>query len=380
MTDKMTLCDDCGTETKSKRYLECVCGRIFHLACIHLSKLATGDIDRITWRCTHCLKRSSKLESENKQLKEKIADLEAKLAEKNEIKDKLNELAKSVDSVSEVLNKVEKNVSQPFPPPSSSSTPSFPSPPTYAGVARKHLLVIKSTEVNKKASENKDEISKVLDGLQIVDTKFQQSGNVVLNFKSDKERDEAAVKMGDLENLFTTKTKLLDPRIMICNVSNEENKDDLVETIIARNDYLKSIDDVTSKISLTFEKNAAGATKHYILRCHPEVRKMIYNKGDQIKLEWGVYKVRARYFATMCYHCLNYGHVQSKCPVKDTEDPCCKKCAGKHSFINCSSNEKKCFNCVRAGKKDINHSSSEMCCPVLNAEIDKIRNRTDHGY
>ena len=72
---------------------------------------------------------------------------------------------------------------------------------------------------------------------------------------------------------------------------------------------------------------AAGDSSHFILKCHPEVRQLIHRKGNAIKLEWGVHKVRDRHFATICYHCLNYGHVQDKCPTKDN-DPCCRKCAG----------------------------------------------------
>ena len=71
--------------------------------------------------------------------------------------------------------------------------------------------------------------------------------------------------------------------------------------------------------------------------------------------------------------------MQAKCPTKDN-DPCCRKCAGDHSVSDCSSNVKKCINCERAGKRDVNHSANEMCCPILNTEIAKIRDRTDHGY
>ena len=82
----------------------------------------------------------------------------------------------------------------------------------------------------------------------------------------------------------------------------------------------------------------------------------------------------------MCYHCLRYGHVKSKCPVKDTEGSKCKKCAGDHSASSCTSDVKKCLNCVRAGKTDVDHSATEMCCPVLKAEIARIKSKTDHGY
>ena len=43
------------------------------------------------------------------------------------------------------------------------------------------------------------------------------------------------------------KVKKLLPKIMICNVSTEERKENLVHTMIQRNEYLQSIDDVTKK-------------------------------------------------------------------------------------------------------------------------------------
>ena len=246
-------------------------------------------------------------------------------------------------------------------------------------MTKKHLLVVKSTDKAQKATERKDDISGVLDGLQVVDARFQPTGKVILNFKTEEQRNRAAEKVGDLNNLAATKKKKLLPKIMICNVNTLEDKDTLVEEIIERNNYLEAIEDIEDKISLVFDKDAAGGTKHYILKCHPEVRGLIYKKGDQINLKWGVYKVRNRYFATMCYHCLKYGHVLGKCPDKE-KDPCCRKCAGAHSVGSCSSTEKKCINCVRASKSDQNHSANETCCPMLNAEIANIQSNTDHGY
>ena len=205
------------------------------------------------------------------------------------------------------------------------------------------------------------------------------NGSVILNFETEHQRDEAERKVGELDSLSATKAKKLFPKIMICNVNTAERKDDLVQTIIERNDYLQSIDDVTNNIKLVFDKDAAGETKHYILKCHPDVRGLVHNNGDKIKLKWGVYKVRDRYFATMCYQCLNYGHVKDNCRNKDGV-PCCKKCAGDHPITHCTANVKKCINCVRAGKTDTSHSAGEMSCPILTAEIAKLRQRTDHGY
>ena len=84
-------------------------------------------------------------------------------------------------------------------------------------VAKKHL-VVKFMDKTHKATEKNNEISLV------------PKGTVILNFESEHQRDEAAAKVEELENLSANKTKMLFPKIMICNVSKEENGDDIVQT------------------------------------------------------------------------------------------------------------------------------------------------------
>ena len=366
------VCYECNEVVLTDCIGCCSCSKWAHKKCAHLGSLPKKDVEKVNWVCTPCLDLLKFYLKEGQSICKKIDNY------RKEVNEKLEDVNSKVDSVQETLSKVEKlaEKSSPVPP----SPPSSSSPVTYANVAKKHLLVVKSTDSTQKATEKKHEICDALVGVQIADTRFNQSGNVILNFETEQLRNAAVDKVDELDNLSATKlnSRKLFPRIMICNVSTEENRDDLVKTIISRNDYLQSVDGIMDKIKLVFTKDAAGATKHYILKCHPEVRGLIYRKGDEIKLEWGVYKVRARYFATMCYHCLKYGHVKDKCPTKN-ENPCCKKCAGNHSGT-CQLNIKKCINCQRAGRGCANHFAGEMCCPVLNAEMAKIRDMTDHGY
>lgn len=221
---------------------------------------------------------------------------------------------------------------------------------SYAGATKKNLLIVKSTDTEQRASNKKDEISRVLEGIQIADAKFQKSGNVVLNFDSEQERDVAAAKVEEIDDLSVVKKKKMLPKIIICNVNAMEDREKLVGTLIERNDYLQQLDDIRNKIDLVFERKAAGGTKHYILKCSPDVRGLIHKCGrDKVKLSWGSYTVRTRYFATMCYHCSKFGHITSKCPDRE-QAPCCSKCAGEHNLKNCTSTTKKCGNCKRAGK------------------------------
>lgn len=82
---------------------------------------------------------------------------------------------------------------------------------------------------------------------------------------------------------------------MICNVSKEESKDDIVEYLVTKNAYFQSVDNVHDKLKLVFDKPANGNTIHYILRCAPDVHGLIRKHGDVVCLKWARYTVCYRY-------------------------------------------------------------------------------------
>ena len=79
---------------------------------------------------------------------------------------------------------------------------------------------------------------------------------------------------------------------------------------------------------------------------------------------------------------MKFGHIEKKCPAKENnENPTCGRCAGEHRTITCKEEQnKKCINCVNLKKENTNHMVNERCCEALQAEIEKVRNRTDHGF
>ena len=160
-----------------------------------------------------------------------------------------------------------------------------------------------------------------------------------MNFPDEESRNNAATLINDrVGGAVVEKIKKLQPKIMICNVHGEE--DDVVEAVIEKNAFLRSISDVESKMNLLFKKPAAGQTAHYIIKCHPEVCKAIHDHGNKLSLRWGIYQVRDRYYITTCFHCQRYGHISDKCNFKD-DSVICGICAGAHETRNCSSDSHK---------------------------------------
>ena len=146
-----------------------------------------------------------------------------------------------------------------------------------------------------------------------------------------------------------------------------------------RNPYVQNVVDVENKITLVKSKPAAGGTVHYILKCDPQVRGLLHGNKDKVMLQWGVYKLRDRYHAVICYHCQRYGHVIANCKHRE-ESAHCYKCAALHSSKDCNSDVKKCINCMRQKKESNDHSAYDSCCPILRNELIKIRDSTDHGF
>lgn len=95
----------------------------------------------------------------------------------------------------------------------------------------------------------------------------------------------------------------------------------------------------------------------------------------------GCDSVYDRYHALICYHCQRYGHLDANCNAKKNgEPPCCFKCAGNHKSKDCNSSERKCINCMRFKKSEVDHSANDWKCLVRSNELERIRNITDHGY
>ncbi|KAK3889458.1 hypothetical protein Pcinc_006540 [Petrolisthes cinctipes] len=242
----------------------------------------------------------------------------------------------------------------------------------------KNLLIIKA-KGSKKAVDMKKEVEELLSDVQIMDSKFTNKGNIVINLESEEKRNAAQNKLHEVGNLIVSNGKRWDPKIMVCNVARNEDKESLIEEIIVRNN-LESIDGVMNKMKIVSERPAVGGTVHYVLKCDPEVRARIHGMNDKLKLKWGVHQVYDRYFPLLCYHCLKFGHKSDSCQCKvKGHAPHCYKCAGQHEGRSCQSDVRKCFNCA-ASKRQSEHSVSSLSCPIFTSEVNRIRLNTNHGF
>ncbi|KAK3894816.1 hypothetical protein Pcinc_001438 [Petrolisthes cinctipes] len=77
----------------------------------------------------------------------------------------------------------------------------------------KNLLIIKA-KGSEKAVDMKKEVEELLSDVQIMDSKFTNKGNIVINLESEEKRNAAQNKLHEVGNLIVSNGKRWDPKIM----------------------------------------------------------------------------------------------------------------------------------------------------------------------
>lgn len=81
-----------------------------------------------------------------------------------------------------------------------------------------------------------------LKNIPIESSKTAKIGHIILNILNKETLDKAKEEMGSRNDDFelqTSKKRKLQPKIMICNVSNEEQVDKITDYIWHKNHWLK---------------------------------------------------------------------------------------------------------------------------------------------
>ena len=101
----------------------------------------------------------------------------------------------------------------------------------------RNTLVVRSTADGKKASDSKKEILSNLKHVQIEKIKTAKQGHVIVNLPNKEMLDKAKKEIDKLEstkNLEVREKAKIKPKIMVCNVSNEEDEKEIVDSILSK--------------------------------------------------------------------------------------------------------------------------------------------------
>lgn len=95
--------------------------------------------------------------------------------------------------------------------------------------SKKKLLVAKSTDKACSVVNRKDKFDGVLKNIPVVNTKFISGGNIIMNFAYEAERVNATRRINSVMDNTDMKFTKMWLKIIICNVSKEESKDNVLD-------------------------------------------------------------------------------------------------------------------------------------------------------
>lgn len=215
------------------------------------------------------------------------------------------------------------------------------------------------------------------------------NNKIRVEFDNEEQRDITLRKTERSSTHVTAEiSKKLKPMLIIKGVSDEISPGDLVDIIVAQNDFVKALMNDPNDLIFKFRKgNRNEHLYNAVFMVKPALWRSIIKAG---KLNIDHQRVHVEEFSPLlqCYKCLQFGHTRKNCTSDNTA---CSHCSSlTHDYKTCpfKSDQQKldCYNCIQFHKKrnlqniKTNHSATSLSCPRMTYMLENIRNRIDYGY
>ena len=204
-----------------------------------------------------------------------------------------------------------------------------------------------------------------------------KSGELVIVCDSKESRDNLSNIVNSIDDSIPTKSPHgIRPTISIVGLYKEYSKEEISTMLVKQNGFVKKfatnndIDDHFRVFAVRPTRNNPNIFQAFV-SVSAALRDGIKQFGDKITLGLTSCKVYNRFHVKRCNKCQLFGHYAKDCTSLEVY---CAKCAGNHETDSCSSNEKKCINCVRSDVESVDHQAFEMKCPAILRQQELLKN------
>ncbi|KAF2889620.1 hypothetical protein ILUMI_16553 [Ignelater luminosus] len=162
----------------------------------------------------------------------------------------------------------------------------------------------------------------------------------------------------DNSGLFAKLPEKQWPKLIFYNIPNNLTENGFIDHV---SDNIKNELPSENWFKQTFKIGDGNKdTVNWIIESHPLVRKLLISKR-KIYINWLACPVKL----TRWYKCQRFGHIVKYCRSNNQCGNCSSTDHETNDCIHKNNKEAhKCANCLRAGKKLINHPANSNTCPI----------------
>ena len=234
----------------------------------------------------------------------------------------------------------------------------------------KARLVISKESDAVKNLETRTTIEKVLieNAISLAETHQNKVGDLVLTCESKAAREELKQLVQTAnKDIVMSSPNIKQKSITIVGLPYEYTKDEVLKCIVTQNGFINqfaTLNKIEDHIKIHVIKPLRNKpnTFQVFASVSPVLREGILHHKDKLIIGIVSCKIYDRQQLHRCNNCQHFGHFAKSCPTPN--EPFCAKCSGNHRTDGCTSDDRKCINCVRKNEADVNHSVFYHGCPT----------------
>lgn len=369
MNVDVEVCFVCN-EGLSAEVVKCdgVCNRSAHARCIKITKTvhkALQEIDNLSYVCDICSKDTCKaINAKLNKIMSMICIYDERVT-RNE---------KNMDNLVEQIGELKALVNQKVVPESVENVEIISTnrkSKTYAEKVKMcnndSVLMVKPKKPQNSSATETD-LKNLIDPTKIKFNNLKKLPNGCLAIECgdiiESEEVKKVVNEKMSENYVISIPELKNPRVKIIGIRDQVNDTELIDSLKNQNAFLTN---GNIKVINIFK------TRYENLTAIVELDSASFEecmKARKLKIRWSICTVIEDLNVFRCFKCQGYNHKHNNC----TNNLACKRCAEKHSVMQCNSIKEVCVNCKIANEKynlrlNTNHAVNNEICAVYQKRI-----------
>ncbi|CAG4985398.1 unnamed protein product [Parnassius apollo] len=216
--------------------------------------------------------------------------------------------------------------------------------------------------------------------------KIISNNKLRVEFDTCVQRDDALERLKSAPAVTAVPARKMNPMIIFKGISHDVPSDELADIIAGQNQELGELIENKDDLCLRFKrKNRNDKLYNAVFICKPQIWRKIINLG---RINIDHQRIQAEDFSPFiqCFRCLQFGHVQNKCP--NNTHPCSHCAATDHTITHCllktDKSSANCYNCQAHNNKfqtkfNIQHPATSLSCPRVISMKERISQRIDYG-